>query len=233
MEMTREARRELSVTTSLAGGLIVVCALGAAGSAAVPDRDETKIHTLGMPLDWIYPAAVWPMLAALVGCGLVIARRPAWVRESALVAAIVAAQVAGYGVVAVRDWFNARGAAGMASHNLATVVTFAASVALCATVATCVAVGLLWRAPGDWRILLRPARPRSVVLGVVVAVGVPLLLGATYRDADITSVGQYALTYSLPWGAALALAGWFDPRGAMVARATVAASVVLVVVTGA
>jgi hypothetical protein len=64
-----------------------------------------------------------------------------------------------------------------------------------------------------------------------VAVGLPFALGAAFRDADITSLGQYALTYSLPWGAALAAAGWLDRRDALTARATVAGSAVLAAVT--
>jgi hypothetical protein len=213
------------VTTTGAGGLVVVCATGAALSAAVPGRSTTygDLNDLG----WNYPAAVWPLLAGLAVAGVVIVIRPEWVRPAAVVAAVAGAQVAGYGVVAVRDWFNANGASGMAQHNLATVVTFAAAVALWATVATCVAVGLLWREPTG----LGLPGFRSLLVGGVVAVGLPFALGAAFRDADITSLGQYALTYSLPWGAALAAAGWLDRRDALTARATVAGSAVLAAVT--
>ncbi|WP_090799639.1 hypothetical protein [Asanoa ishikariensis] len=228
--MTQEVRRDLSVTRSVAGGLIVVCALGAAGSAAVPGVNNRWYGTETL-LSWIYPGAIWPLLVALAGAGLVVMRRPGWVREAAVVAAIAGAQAAGYGIVAARDWFNAWGAGGMATHNLATVVTFAASVAICATVAICVAVGLLWQEPSDCRTLLRPARFRPVAVGAVVAVGLPLALGAAFRDTDITSLGQYALTYSLPWGAALAATGWLDRRAAITARTTVAVSAVLAALT--
>ncbi|WP_147315690.1 hypothetical protein [Asanoa ferruginea] len=210
------------MTTTVAGGLVVLCATGAALSAAVPGRG-----TYGTLRGWNYPAAVWPLLAALACAGVVIVIRPEWLRPAAVVAAVVGAQVAGYGVVAVRDWFNANGAQDMASHNLATVVTFAAAVAVWATVATCVAVGLLWREPTG------VALPgfRALVVGGMVAVGLPFALGAAFRDLDITSLGQYALTYSLPWGAALAAAGWLDNGEALAARATVAGSAVLAAVT--
>jgi hypothetical protein len=212
------------VTTTVAGGLVVVCATGAALSAAVPGRGTYGAFS---EVGWNYPAAVWPLLAGLAVAGVLIVIRPEWVRPAAVVAAVVGAQVAGYGVVAVRDWFNANGASGMAQHNLATVVTFAAAVALWATVATCVAVGLLWREPTG----LGLPGFRSLLVGGIVAVGLPFALGAAFRDVDITSLGQYALTYSLPWGAALAAAGWLDDREAVTARATVAGSAVLAAVT--
>ncbi|MDG4825650.1 hypothetical protein O7635_27710 [Asanoa sp. WMMD1127] len=216
------------VTTAAAGGLVLVCALAASAAAAVPGRNE-RANGLGTEYGWNYPFTVWPMLACLAAAGLVIAwRRPGWARPAAVVAAIVGAQVAGFGVVAVRDWFNVNGAWSMGQHNLATVVTFAAGVAVCGAVATCVAVGVVWREPDDWR----PGRPAQVGLGAVVAVGLPLELGLAFGDPDITSLGQYALTYSLPWGVALAATGWLDRTAALAARATVAGSAVLVTLAG-
>jgi hypothetical protein len=78
---------------------------------------------------------------------------------------------------------------------------------------------------------LRPPRVWPVLVGGVVAVGLPVALGAVFRDSDITSLGQYALTYSLPWGMALAAASWLDRREAVTARATVAGSAVLAAMT--
>jgi hypothetical protein len=76
---------------------------------------------------------------------------------------------------------------------------------------------------GPW-----PDRPGYVVAGAVLAAALPLLLGAAARDADITSLGQHALTYGLPWGAGLASAGWLEPGPP---RAAVAGSAVLAAAT--
>lgn len=215
------------VTAAVAGSVLVVCALAAATAAAVPGPLS---RGGAQRLEWNYSLALWPMLGALAVAGVLLAVRPRWARPAAVVAVILAAQAGGYGVVAVRDWFNQAGSGGgMRQSHLALVVGFAAVVALSGTLAGCVGAAVLWREPSDgWR-GVRPARPAYVIGGVVVAVLVPLVIGAVFNIRTVTLIGQMALTYSLPWGGGVALAGWLGRRGRIAACATVAGSVVLVV----
>jgi hypothetical protein len=215
------------VTTAVAGVLIVACALTAAFSAVAPSRMRAVTDQMAYELS--YAAVLVPFAAGLAVAGLVLAARPRLARPAAVVAAILAAQVAGHGTVAVRDWFNVVGAsAGMSRGALATVVSLAAVVALSAVVAGCLSVAVLWREPaGGWR-GLRPQRPAYVVIGVAVAVALPPVLAARWNDFGPTMLGQTALTWSLPWGAGLALAGWLDRRARIAASVTVIASILVV-----
>ncbi len=207
----------------MAGTLVVLCAVVAAAAAAVPGRSETSFAGL-VRFEGNYPAVVWPLMICLAVCGLRMRSR-----RAAVVAAVVGAQIAGHGIVVVRDWFNAWGAGGMATHNLATVVTLAAAVAVCGAVATCVGVGVAWREPADWA-ALRPATPRYVVAGLVVLLALPPALSAVFDDVDMTSLGQYALSHSIPWGAGLASAGWLDRRTGSAAIGAVGAAAVFTAV---
>jgi hypothetical protein len=212
------------VTAASAGGVVLLCAVVAGMSASVPGRGEKGNA-------WInYSPVVWPLLAVLLSAALVLALRPRLARPAAVVAAIVAAQVAGNGVVAVRDWFNVNGVHGVAQGNLATVVTYAAAVAVAATVAACVGLAVLWQEPVEgWR-GVRPTRPVFVVAGVFVAVLLPAAIATAWHDTDLTTLGQLALTYSLPWGGGLAAVGWLNRRAATAAFLTVAGSVIVTAV---
>jgi hypothetical protein len=220
--------RQGPMTTTAAGVLIMLCGLAAGVAAAVPastsppgrgpSSDAAAVYS------WYYPPAFWLLTVVLVGAGLAVARRRG--RRAAAVAAIVAAQLVGIGVVAVRDWFNVNGAIGMAQHNLATVVTFAVAGAIGVTAAVC----LLWREPQrGWRGLV-PARWTPVLAGAALAVALPPLLGMAIGDVDVTTLGQFALTYSLPWGAGLAAIGWLRHGAAVAAASAVVGSALVAVV---
>jgi hypothetical protein len=71
------------------------------------------------------------------------------------------------------------------------------------------------------------AAARYLASAAVVMVLVPLELGWLMQDQDITTLGQFALTYSLPWGAGVAAMAWLRGRAAIAAGLTVAASAVL------
>jgi len=199
----------------LAGCVVILAAAFAAAAAAVPGR-------LGLPGS---SSAIWALAAALAVAGLVLVVRPLFVRPVAVVIAILGGQLAGHGLVAVRDWFNINGAVGIASHDLATVVTFAAGMAVGGAVATCVGVGLSWRDG-----LARP-RPWWVVAGVLVTVALPPMVGVTIGDSDLTTLGQVALMYAIPWGAGLAVTGWLDGPASTAARTAVVGSVLIVVLS--
>jgi hypothetical protein len=215
------------------------CAVVVGAGAAVPGL-RTKNHVIGvaagypMPRQqvWYWPGWLWAVTAGLALAGVVVAGRPSMSRRAAAVAAVLGAQIAGRGVVGVRDWFNLNGAgrADLAQNELATRVTVAATIAIAGTVAACVAGAVLWREPvRGWPALWRPRRPGLGALGAVVALAVPLtvlLLGGA--DA-ITEAGSLALTATLPWGCALVAAAWLGPRarraviGAVIACASVMA----------
>jgi hypothetical protein len=127
------------------------------------------------------------------------------------------------------DWFNTAGASGgMPQSELALVVGFAAVVAICAAVAGCVGAAVLWREPArGWR-SLRPKRSGYVLAGLAVMVVLPVALALGFRSTAVTMVGQFALTYSLPWGVGLAAAGWLGRPGRVAALIAVALSALLV-----
>jgi hypothetical protein len=214
-----------NVTTTLAAGVFVLAAVVAAIGAAVPGKAEPLDGTVRF--GWHVWPTIWPLIATLLAAGVTLARRPDLRRPAAAVAAVVAAQIAGIGLVAVRDWFQA---ADLARHNLATVVAFAAGVATAGTAAACGAVALLWHEPARGWAAWRPHRPALVAAGAVIAVLLPPAVGYAARDADLTSLGQYALTWSLPWGGGLAAAGWLRPRARLAATRAVAFSAFVSVV---
>jgi hypothetical protein len=216
------------VTAAVAGALITLCAVVAGSAAAVPGR---LFRGAGLRNEWNYFWVLWPLLVGLAVAGVVLAVRPRWGRPAAAVAALLAAQVCGHGIVAVRDWFNTAGASGgMRQNELALVVGFAAVVAVCAAVAGCTSATVLWREPaGGWG-GLRPRRPAYVLMGLAVAVGLPVALSRGLGITAVTMVGQFALTYSLPWGAGLVAAGWLGRRGRIATVTAVALSALLVTI---
>ncbi|MBB2946518.1 hypothetical protein FB565_006286 [Actinoplanes lutulentus] len=216
------------VTTVVAGVVVTACAVVAGAAAAVPG------WVPGEPgewdLLWEYFWVLWLLLPGLAAAGFVVAARPQWRRPAAVIAMVLAAQVCGHGLVAVRDWFNTAGAsAGMRQTDLAWVVGLAAVVAICGTVAGCVATALLWREPVDgWR-ALRPRKPAYLTAALVVALGLPVALAwFTWDFSPVTMFGQAGLLYGLPWGAGIAAAAWLGRRGRTAALTAVAVSALLV-----
>ncbi|MEV4639507.1 hypothetical protein AB0J80_19350 [Actinoplanes sp. NPDC049548] len=225
--MRGDALTARPVTAAVAGVVVSGCAFVAGSVAAVPGW----LFGAGgrLQLEWNYLWVFWPLVLGLAVAGAMLAARPRWGRPAAVVSALLAAQICGHGIVAVRDWFNTAGASGgMRQSQLALVVGFAAVVAVCAAVATCVSTAVLWREPvSGWR-SLRPKRPGYVVAGLVVVVGLPIALALGFGYTAVTMVGQFALTYSLPWGAGLAAAGWLGRRERVAVVATVGLTAVLV-----
>jgi hypothetical protein len=139
----------------------------------------------------------------------------------------VAAQIAGTGLIAVRAWFTIKGFGGSGSLT-ATPITYAATVALAACAATVAAAASVWREPArGWRSLV-PARPMYVAAGVAVVGLLPRIWNASAESGDISGLAQIAtLTYSLPWGAGLAVVGWMRGRSAVAAAVAVTVSALL------
>ncbi|KUL26332.1 hypothetical protein ADL15_38735 [Actinoplanes awajinensis subsp. mycoplanecinus] len=218
------------VTTVVAGTAVTACAVIAGAAAAVPGW----VRTVPGEWDylWEYFWVLWLLLPGLAAAGIAVAARPRWKRPAAVVATVLAAQVCGHGLVAVRDWFNTAGAsAGMRQTDLAWVVGLAAVVAICGAVAGCVTAALLWREPtAGWR-ALRPPRPGYLMAALVVALGLPTALATyTMEFQPVTMFGQSGLMYGLPWGAGVAASAWLGRRGRTAALTTVAISALLVAV---
>jgi hypothetical protein len=66
---------------------------------------------------------------------------------------------------------------------------------------------------------------------VLVAVALPPMVGVAIGDSDLTTVGQVALMYAIPWGAGLAVTGWLDGPASTAARTAVVGSVLIVVLS--
>ncbi|WP_433720945.1 hypothetical protein ACQP2Y_37385 [Actinoplanes sp. CA-051413] len=205
-----QARRP--VTAAVGGAFILVCAVAIAGAVAATDHVLTPDGP-ARRLD--YPAATWPLLLALAVAGVTVMAHHRWARAAALLAAIVAAQLVGIGLIAIRAWFTIKGFGGSGSLT-ETHITYAAAAALVAAAATASAAALVWREPVDgWRSLV-PARPMLVAAGVAVLGLLPQLWNAADETGDITGLAQIAtLTYSLPWGVGLVVAGWIRGRSAV------------------
>ena len=202
-----------SVTTTVAGAVLVLCAVLA---TAPPIMTPEPYWPVGLKM----------LIAGLGVAGLVVAARPRLRRPAAMVAAVLAAQLAGLGTVGIRDMFNAQGAGlpGLAPHEVAQRVALAAVLALVGTVAMCVAVALLWREPERGWQAWRPRRTRLAVIGLAVVV-VSTVPGWFASGASmLTGMGQGLLSYGLPWGGGLIAAAWFGSRVRLAAAGTVIAS---------
>lgn len=155
-------------------------------------------------LDTVYPLMLLPLIAVLLVAGVAAWWRPASAHVAAVVTGITGIQVLGIAVVASRDWRNFAGVdfssweRGHAGSIVAVGMFFAA---LGVVLTSC---ALYRGAAGDG--LPRPGRAGQVA-AVAVAVGVPVVLSVLLNQDALISAGQFALWWSLPWGAGLLVAG--------------------------
>ncbi|MFG1610778.1 hypothetical protein [Actinoplanes sp. NPDC049265] len=199
---------------AVAGLGIAVCALTAISAVLitmpVAVRNTDWFSWIGW-FGWATVPAIWPLLVAVLLAGLALVTRRRDGGVAAVVAFVCAAQLAGGGVAASRDWFNVGGAVGISIPQLAVLLPLTAVVIVASTVACCLALTLVKRhaaaARGGW---WRPLRLRFVVLGGAVAVLVTIAGGYLVGGLQLTGLVQAALTWSLPWGCGLALAAWLD-----------------------
>jgi len=200
------------------GAVVAVSALAALGAAAVVELLVAR-YTRGS--GWMTIPAVYPLLIGSALAGLLLVIRPCAGAGPAVVVLVCAVQVLGGGLAASRDWFNTSGATGLPMHRLTVVLPLTMVLVVAATIMCCVALwSVAWSTPA-WR----PASPVLVVAGLAVAVSVPLGWAALTGWWAVTSLGQVALSYSLPWGAGLAVAGWLEPRPRRIAVIAVLAGV--------
>jgi hypothetical protein len=222
---------DVSAYTSRAGVIVLAAASVAAvmvtthgknyGSAWNPGF--TEILSLFSWAHWILVALVFA-----AGVTLVLATKPTVAAVAAVVGLGPAAQLFGVGIVAARHWHPAAGMQGpgvWANQGMIVIIAFAG--ALAATVAVLTFLRVL----GTGRHLLPASSDIStvgracVVIGVLVAGALPLLLAIGDPFAhDATSLGAFALLWSLPWGGVLVLTAWLERPAAIAAALTVAVS---------
>jgi hypothetical protein len=211
-----------------AGLTIALCALVAAVAAALVVRS-----VVGFTVAWFAWQSIpvlWPLLVGVLVAGLLLVVRPGAASRAGVVALVCAGQLMGGGVAASRDWFNVVGATNIPVHRLVVILPLTMVLVVAATVVCCVASAVLWRDTRAERARWwRPTAPAYAVVGVVLAVGLPLVVAALLDNWQLTFVGQTALIWSLPWGAGLAVAGWLDRGARRAALLTVGVSVVLTV----
>lgn len=150
--------------------------------------------------------AHWILVALLVAAGVTLARAtsPTLTATAAAVGLAPAAQLVGVGIVAGRRWHPVAGMSGpgiWANQGMLEIIAgagaLAAAVALLAFVRV---LGVARRAQPEPAGVSTAGRG-CVVIGVLVAVSLPLLLAIGDPFAhDITSLGAVALLWSLPWG---------------------------------
>jgi hypothetical protein len=170
----------------------------------------------------------WAFVAVLLVAGLMLTRA-ANTPMAAAVALVVAAQLAGAGIVAQHHW---RGAAGPACGywtNQQLIKTTAIIAAVAATIAALACLQVVWAtrraSPAPARSLGTPVHLASMVVGVLVAVALPFLLAVGDSAAqDRTSLGAFALLWSLPWGGALVLSAFLARPVAVAVALSVAVS---------
>lgn len=207
--------------TAVVGGVFVVgCAVAAVVSVLAPER---VVETYAPRPDGHYSPVLLPLAFALAAAGTVMATRHRWFRPAAVVAAILAAQVAGNGIRAIHNWFTFNGLGGLDGqrYHLVELHAYAGTVVLAGTAAAVAAVALAWREPaGGWR-GLGPPRPGYVVAGVALAVLMPVAWDPSGYPDSTGFAHIFTLTYALPWGAGLAAAGWLRGRAAVAAGVAV------------
>jgi hypothetical protein len=227
--------------TRLPGLLILGCCLVAAATLGTPGRqhlvfsDGTSRTTTGTLYSW----TGWVLLAMLgvvFAVLLLVPPRLAAARASAAaVGAVVAAQLAGTGAVAVKHWGPHIGI-GAPGANVGELKVLALAMALAGSlaVAACLWQLLLPDPPTADPPAPEQPKPRPATRGLLVALGLLVSLGLPWAIArgtpqmqDFTSLGAMALMFSLPWGLALALAGWLPTEAGGAMCLAVAGSVVL------
>jgi hypothetical protein len=201
---------------------LVVVAACAASAYVLSVRGQTGV---GGHSGTLYDRSRWFLLALLVvaGIGLLVRRHIVMTQVAATLGGISAAQLMTTGIVAAKHWRPLSGMAGYGDANLSTVVLLAWVLTVAAGVATVACLAAV-RASGVRRDGV-PYRYRwiGLVAGVILAVGLPPILGSGDAYAmGLRHLTAYALLYSLPWGVAIAASGWLNRVGATTALTTVA-----------
>lgn len=170
----------------------------------------------------LFSWAHWILVALVLGAGLTLvgATNPTVAAVAAASGLGPAALLLGAGIVARRRWHPVAGMSGSgiwANQRMIEIIAVLGALAAAAAVLTFLRVLGASRRELSMSSSNSTAGRFCVVIGALVAVSLPLLLAIGDPHAqDKTSLGAFALLWSLPWGGALALSGWL-PRPAAVA----------------
>jgi hypothetical protein len=171
-----------------------------------------------------YLPGAWVELVGLTLTGLVlISRTDSPARPiAACVGFVLAAQLAGSAVYAFRRWEPIGGFGGGVA-NIVLVRVFAAAMALAMLIACSACLAALIREGAFHAPFPRQIRIFVVAVGVALVFGLPWVLGVGGTETtDLTSIGAYAILYSLPWGVALIGTAWLGKIPASATLATIA-----------
>ena len=163
----------------------------------------------------------WLLVGILLASGLLLALQRGHVMS--LVAAssglVSAGMLAGVSVVAYKRWHPAGGMSGCGlPRNHYALQSMSILAAAAGALAFLACLGVLRRLGMGAR---REVLPLGV--GALVAVLLPIVLAVGGPDTrDVTSLGAFALLWSLPWGLSLALSAWLVRPAAVTIGATVA-----------
>lgn len=207
-EMSEGIRRRRSPRPTVWAGIVVLLASGlAAVTLAIEGQPE------GSP----YPAGLWVVLAGVVVVGLaLVSRLGDAVRSSAAaVGVVLSMQLIGAGIYAIKRW-RVQVLRPLLTVNTGLVrgLAVAMAAAMLASSVTCLVV--LIRSDGFPARTTRAMRTTAAAVGLITILGLPWAVGFGGTDTtDLTSIGAYALLYSVPWGVGLVGVGWLDRSPAM------------------
>jgi hypothetical protein len=181
----------------------------------------------------IYTSATWGLVGCLALVGLVMvgvapssSARFGIRRLAPAVGLVLAAQVAGTGCWAAKHWEPFYGMSGGVAP-LRQMQVLAGVLVLCGVMA---GAASLWQLAATGELRLPAGWPGAWVctgVGLLIVAVLPWIIAAGEPDyTDFTSIGAFALIYSIPWGGALAVAGWLRRSPALAVTGAVAGTAV-------
>ena len=114
--------------------------------------------------------------------------------------------------------------------NIVLVRAAAAAMAVAMVIASMMCLSALLREGGTRNPLPRAVRAFTLGAGIGVVCGLPLILGdGRSATTDLTSIGAYAILYSIPFGGALIVTAWLAEVPAFAVLGTIAVAAALVI----
>jgi hypothetical protein len=196
--------RQYPLAGRAAGVLIAGLATMLAAVVALPQSHSDSVTYDGVTT--VYPLMLLPALAVIAVAGVAAFLRPAIAQAAAVVSGIFGIQVMALAAVASTDWRNFAGTGGTSweQGNPASFVAIGMFFAALIIVLTSCA---MFRSSDPRAEEVPKVHPVYLVVGLAVAVGLPVVLGMTLHHLSITAAGQFVLWWSAPWGAGIIAAG--------------------------
>ena len=188
------------------------------------------------PDDSLFSAQNWVQVAAIIIGGLLIAlpHVPRFAKLAAGgVVLISAGLMFGTSVWAVKHWTPFGGITNIAPRRTDAMADLSLMLVVAALVAGLLAAGWLYRSGALTTGTAKNVRTASIVAGTITIIALPLMIGIGSGNdelMDVTSLGTFALLYSLPWGFAFFLASFLMRPAALGALTTAAMSITYITV---